>query len=241
MALVSTRGMVFRTVKYSENSIICDILTESHGLRSFIVSSSKNNRSMTNLMQIMNILDLVFYEKQSEKVQRIKECHLHHFYNKIPTDFRRSSIGIFMLEVSRNTIREQEEHPELFDFLLQWFVGLDEIKDNLQHYHLSFLLELARYGGFYPHLPPKLADDAYFDMLSGAFVPEFMDPRYVLNNKESQMVATMLRSHESHEGIQGFNLMERNQLLDTLLRYYQLHVPGFSRIRSLEIVREVMK
>ena len=233
--------MIFRTLKYSENSIICDVFTESHGLRSFIVSSSKNNRSMTNLMQVMNLVDIVFYEKNAEQIQRIKECHLHHFYQKISSDIIRSSIGTFMLELSRNTIREHEAQPDLFEFLMQWFVGLDEREGGLQYYHLSFMLALTQWSGFYPHTNYVEGKQTFFDMLSGSFVPVVFDARHVLIEQESMLLYKLLFQNESGQGIRGFNLAERNALMDMLLKYYQLHIPGFKPLKSLEIIRQVIQ
>ena len=240
MALVSSRAIVFRTLKYSENSIICDLLTESHGLRSFIVSSTKANRSMTNLMQVMNILDIIFYESNPDKIQRVKECHLHHFYHKISNDMIRTGVGTFMIELSRNTIKELEENQGLFAFLIEWFVRLDDSEQNIPDYHLRFMLELSKFSGFSPHSNYKPIDRPYFDMLSGSFIPMQYDFVHVLDEEESLMMHEILLNTAEAQS-RRFDFGERNKLLDILLKYFFLHVPSFKPIKSLDILRLVMQ
>ncbi|MBP7644582.1 MAG: hypothetical protein KA767_14675, partial [Saprospiraceae bacterium] len=37
------------------------------------------------------------------------------------------------------------------------------------------------------------------------------------------------------------SLHDRSQLLDALIRYYQIHVPGFKAVKSLDILRVVIE
>ena len=39
--IIKTRGIILRTVKYSETSVIADIFTEGAGLRSYIISGMR--------------------------------------------------------------------------------------------------------------------------------------------------------------------------------------------------------
>ena len=59
----------------------------------------------------MNLVDLVAYEREGKDMTRLKEVRLAHVYTQIPFDVFRGTIGLFMLEVARNAIRESEEKP----------------------------------------------------------------------------------------------------------------------------------
>ncbi len=52
---------------------------------------------------------------------RLKEVRPAHVYTRIPFDVYRGTVGLFMLEVTRNSIKEAEENPALFSFLYEAF------------------------------------------------------------------------------------------------------------------------
>ena len=73
----STRGIVIRTVRYGETSVIVNIYTELFGLQSYIVNgvrtNSKKGHGKGNSFQPAAILDLVVYHNEIKNLQRIKE------------------------------------------------------------------------------------------------------------------------------------------------------------------------
>ena len=62
--IIKTRGILLKTTKYSETSLICKILTEERGLKSYIISGVRKKKGKTSagLLQVMSILDLVVYD-----------------------------------------------------------------------------------------------------------------------------------------------------------------------------------
>ena len=42
------------------------------------------------------------------------------------------------------------------------------------------------------------------------------------------------------EVINSLDLSQKQQLLEILLAYYRLHIPGFNDIKSLEVLKEVL-
>jgi len=109
MALFKSIGIVFRSTKYGESSLILDVFTREKGLRSFIVNGVRSTKAKgkASLYQHLNIIDMVAYDKD-DKLARIKECRLGHHYQKLSFDIKRSSIGLFLLEVCKNAIRESK-------------------------------------------------------------------------------------------------------------------------------------
>ena len=124
--LIKTRGIVLKTKKYSETSIIADIYTEEKGLRSYIISGvrSKNARVSAGLLQVMTAVDIVAYHREGKSLTRLKEIRPHHIYQRIPYEVVRSAVGVLMVEVAQKTIRGEEAQSELFQFLLDNFVFL---------------------------------------------------------------------------------------------------------------------
>jgi len=75
--LHNTKGIVLRTVKYGETSVIVSIYTELFGIQSYLVNgvrkSSKKGSGSAALFQPAALLDLVVYYNELKQLNRIKE------------------------------------------------------------------------------------------------------------------------------------------------------------------------
>ena len=150
--LIKTRGIIFRSIKYSETSIITDIYTEEKGLRSFIISGvrSKKAKVSASLLQVMTLVDLVAYFREDKDLHRIKEINVEYVYISLPFDIVKGAVGLFMVELARKTIKESEENHKLFTFLFEAFRLLDTTENPVSNFHLSFMVELSGFLGFMP-------------------------------------------------------------------------------------------
>ena len=237
--VIKTRGIILRTVKYSETSVIADIYTEGGGLRSYIISGVRTQRSKVamGLLQVTSLVDIVAYNAQG-KLNRIKEIHAAHVYNTMPFDIRRSSIGLFMAEVARRTIRESEENKDLFVFLFDVFQFLDETTERFANLHLSFLLELSGYLGFRPH-EDDYTEGAVFDLKSGLFTQNAVGHSYFLDEKLTIILRGLLETPWYQSHIVKMTHDERRLLIGELLKFYQFHLDNFSDINSFKILQEI--
>lgn len=240
MQLYTSEGIVFRTVKYSETSIICDIYTRDKGLRSFIVSGVRTARSAAKAVVYRppNLLEVTAYDHPEEtKLNRIREAGFSHHYRFVNTDVVISAIATFMLEVSRNAIREKEANAVMFDFLRYWFVRIDDREAYQPDLHLYFMLELAGFLGFGP-FPGHNRERPYFDMLEGVFSDTAGAGDYFLDITDSCLLAALL--DRDGQASKSLNRSDRNRLTGQLIKYYKLHLPGFRDILSLEVLSSVL-
>ena len=240
MSLFKSIGIVFRTVKYSETSLILDIFTREKGMRSFIVSGVRSSKSKNkaSLYQHLNILDLVAYDKDN-KLARIKECKIEHYYQRLTFDVVRSSIGLFLLEVCKNAIKEKEENIELFDFIYNRLALLDsEIPLNFGLFPIKFLLELSQYIGFLPysnHGP----NNSFFDLYNGRFIPEMTEQKYVSSKEVSTQIAIITKTEMTQLNTLSIPKNLRNQIIDDLIIYYRLHIEQFKELKTLQVLRTI--
>lgn len=250
--VIKTRGIVLRAVKYSETSVITDIFTEHFGLRSYIISSVRTSKSKVaaGLLQVMSLVEIVAYEK-AEKLNRLTEIRAAHVYTTVPFEMQRMSVGLFMAEVARRTIRGTEENRPLFDFLFDIFKFLDVTDGSVANLHLAFLVELSGLFGF----RPEENEDEYYDdeelildLREGIFLPYYEDEEGDMEPLEPHFLkanlTTILRGFLKtpwHESAQiKMNRDERRALIAELLRFYQWHLEGFPDIQSFKILQEIM-
>ena len=239
--LLKTRGIIFRSVKYGESSLILEIYTEERGIRKYIVSGVRKARSATpaSKLQLMNLVEIVAYERPGKDMTRIKEVRPARIYSRIPFEVERGTIGLFMLEVARNSIRESEENPALFDFLFEAFAFLDATPGPTVNLHLHFLLELTTHLGFLPSGDIS-ADTPLFDLKEGQFIGGFPGHPEYLDAARAELMYRILHARREELASLVTTREERNGLLTDLLRYYRYHIEGMREINSLPILRQVM-
>ncbi len=237
--ILETRGIILRTVKYSETSVIADIYTEGAGLRSYIISGVRTQRSKVamGLLQVASLVDIVAYNTQG-KLNRIKEIHAAHVYTALPFDIRRSSIGLFMAEVARRTIRESEENEELFIFLFNIFKFLDVTPERFTNLHLSFLLELSGHLGFRPD-EHEYTEGSVFDLKNGVFTHKTIGHSLFLDENLSTILRVLLATPWTQTHLLKITADERRQLIGELLKFYQFHLDNFPDINSFKIFQEI--
>src|ERR1700746_2887131 len=98
-----TKGIVLRSVKYGETSLILAIYTEIFGLQSYLVNgvrkSTTKGAGRANILQPAALLDLVVYQNPLKNLQRIKEFKYALVYHHIFFDVFKNSVALFMVEL----------------------------------------------------------------------------------------------------------------------------------------------
>lgn len=242
--LLKTRGIVFRTVKYGETSVIADIFTEEKGLHSFIAGSVRaaKARMPYNLFQPMSVVELVAYFRDDPNaLNRLKEARASEVWATIPFDIRRGAVALFMAEICKKCIQENMEDRELLHFLLDNLRWLDSTPHPIANLHLHFLLHLSGFLGFQPQGDPDAEIPVFFDLKEGMFFEEQPFHADTLNITQSAQMLALLHAplEVCHEV--KMTRSERKALLKKLLHFYQLHVPGFVGINTPDILEMVME
>ncbi len=239
--MLKTRGIVFRTVKFGETSVIADIFTEEAGLHSFVAGGVRTAKSRMSfsLFQPMTVVELVsYFRDESGAVNRLKELRAGHVFREIPFEVRRGAVVLFMAELCRKCIHEAEANRPLFEYLLDTLIFLDETEQPFANLHLHFLLQLAGFQGFLPQRPSGRGP-FFLNLQEGNFSPEppphgqFMPPPLVKIMLELMAVPT--RECPSVQIARP----ERKALLEQLLKFFSLHVPGWSEVHTPEVLEMV--
>jgi len=232
-----TRGIVLHTTRYGESSLVVHCYTELSGRQTFMVKgvrkSRKQNRS--NLFQPLFILDFEVYHKDSRDIQLVKEVNRAIPLNSIPFDITKSTQAIFMAEVLYRVVKEEESNPMLASFLISTIQYLDTLEEGSPDFHILFMYQLSRHLGFYPQ--NNFGEErVFFNLASGQFKTHFGDPEIFLDQEASELWNRYMHADLQSVEEEGFNGMQRKQILDNLVRFYKLHVAGMGEIRSLEVL-----
>jgi DNA repair protein RecO (recombination protein O) len=239
--LHSTRGIVIHTSRYSETSVIARIYTEVFGLQSYLVKGVHKSRSKfrPGLFQPLNILELEVYHKQKSSLQSIREANYLYPYQTISFDIRKSSVALFINELTYKTIHEEEANSGLFEFLLKSCIDLDTRPAAGNYFHLIFALQLTKHLGFMPQKNYS-SSRKIFNLQEGLFQEEIPDHPYFMNKELSAVFFQFLSDPpDSGESIR-ISAKVRDLLLETILNYFKLHVPGFTGMKSHLVLHTVL-
>ncbi|MEY4835411.1 MAG: repair protein RecO [Bacteroidota bacterium] len=233
---IKTKAIVLSAIKYQEKSLIVKCFTQSDGLKSYFIASafsSKKTNQKIAYFQPLTILDIEANHKNKGALEHFKEVKLAYNYQNINTDIVKSAMVFFLSEVVNNSVFEEEKNENLFSFLETSLLWLDA-NDSVTNFHLIFLLELTKFLGFYPQT--QETDFAYFEMIDGVFSP--FQGTSCLNAHETNLLkkALRLRYDDNQKAFAG---TERQILLKILLDYYAIHLDGFKKPKSLEVLKEV--
>lgn len=239
--LLSTRGIVIRTTKYSETSLIARIFTEHSGMQSFLIRGihRSTSRLKPSLFQPLALLDLVIYQKQKNSLQSIKEAGYFHPYQSILFDIRKISIALFIQELIQKTIREEEANPGMFDFLASTCIELDRGASPGGLFPVIFALRFTKYLGFAPGKNFS-GDRKFFNLKEGLFQEKYSEEYTILDETLSALLNGLLEENPVVLETGAVPAKTRNLLLEKVLLYYQLHLPGFEEMKSHQVLHTVL-
>ncbi len=235
---VTTKAIVVTSLKYGDSSLITKVFTASDGLKSYLLKgilASKKGKLKPAYFQPLSQLEIVATHKNKGTLEHIKEVKVNYHYQTLHTDIAKNSMTLFLAEMLANSIHEEEQNDELFAFLEATFQWLDS-HDEIANFHLRFLLVLTRYLGFYPDT--NHMNTSYFDLLEGAFVKTpSLNP--MVTGENLIYFKTVLGTNFDAIHEIKMSKTNRQELLKSLVLYYELHLQGFRKPKSLAILNEV--
>jgi len=240
-----TKGIVLKTVRYGETSIIAGIYTELFGMQSYLVNgvrtTSKKGSGRANLFQPGAILDLIVYHNELKNLQRIKEFKWGHVYEHIFFNVFRNAVALFMIELLQRSLKQPEPNPALFHFIEDAFLHLDQAGDAVTaNFPLYFALHLSSFYGFrftdkYSAARPVL------DLKEGEFVAVRPQHHYVLEDEYSELTSQLLKVMQPAELAQlRLNQETRRVLLHAYESFYALHIQDFGTMKTLPVLEAVL-
>lgn len=234
----TTKAIVFSSIKYAEADLIVTCYTQNRGLKTYLlrgVLKSKRGKLKASYFQPLTQLEIIANHRNKGTLESIKEAKVLHPYATLHTDVVKSSLVMFLSEMLKNSILEEEPNQRLYEYLeasLQW---LDHHND-ISNFHTLFLLKLTGFLGCYPdttalHLP-------YFNMADGTFETEDISIYCETGDRVNNIKLFFGINFDKLSTLK----LTKNQRMDVLhlvLEYYQLHLHGYKKPRSLDVLQQL--
>jgi len=236
---LKTKAIVISNVKFGEADLIVKCFTLEKGVVSFMlkgIRKSKKGRVRVSLFQQLTLLEIEATYKENKNLQYLKEVKVDHPSQTLHTDIFKSTIVMFLAEVLKSSIQEEEKNESLFQFLNESLIYLDQV-DSIKNFHLHFIVKLTSFLGFSPD--QSSIDFPYFDMLNGVFQLKEYNT-YSFNNTNSVLLKELMKLENYGEAENlKLNQERRKSFLDFMMLYYELQLQGFRKPKSLEVLQQL--
>lgn len=239
-----TKGIVLRSIKYGETSLICSIFTRDHGVQSYLVQgvrTSKSRQNKAGLLQPATLLDLIVYQKASGNLQRIKEMQPDYIYHSLHEEVIKNSVALFSVELLLKLLPEHAPLPELYDFARSYFERLDRLPlASVANFPLYFAIQCGRYLGY--DIRGRFSQETpHLNLHDGAFTHHTPMTRPFVSEEEAKAMDALLNASQIEDLLQvEMNATMRFNLLDWQLGFLLQHTQHLGTIKSLAVLRAIL-
>ena len=148
----------------------------------------------------------------------------------------KNSIVLFLSAFLIQAIQNEESNKYLFEFVYDSISLLNLLETGKGNFHLFFLIKTTEFLGFRINRETYIKGSV-FDLLEGRFSNSIPFHTHYISPDESYELYYILSSSFSEISKLNIDRDKRNRLLNIVLEYYNLHVPGISNIKSFDILK----
>lgn len=243
-----TKGIVLRTVPFGETSLIVSIYTELFGLQSYMVNrvrtSSRKGGGKLLFFQPATILEMEVYHHPFKRLNRIREYRLAFPQDEVQTHILKNSVAMYMIELLGRSVKEPEANSDLFAFIEDCLQHLNDCsREVMANFPVFFALQLSHFFGFYPDsgqngiLNPLPAG---FDIREQMSKTDMLAQTHYLEPQAALVLAEIAKAQHPVELAEiQTNRDTRRKILEFLEGYYNQHLPGFGKLKTLRVLAEI--
>ena len=236
-----TKGIVLRSVKFGETSVIVTIFTELFGVQSYLVNGVRtaSKTSSAHFFQPACMLELHVYHNELKSLQRIRETRWSYLYRHVLSDIFKNAVAMYMVELLQKCIKQPEQNTDLFNFAEDSFLALDSASEKVvANFPMYFGMQLAQFFGF------RLTDNYslmknVFDLQEGNFIDAIPSHPYFIDGENSHYLSQVLKAfHPDDLAEIRMNSVSRKNMLTSIELYYGLHMQDFGLMKTLRVLHE---
>lgn len=243
--ITHTEAIIFRSVDYQESSKIVTMFTREHGKIALMVRSAKKPKSkFSGLIEIGNILDVVYYYKSSRSVQILSEASYSQKNKNLHSNFEKMATMTSAVELITQLLHDNEVNEPLFDFTKNMLTWLDTADIHPPIIFPYLQVRLAGLTGIGLQMDPQVSENKtnYLNLESGYISPESISSySYKLTRTQYQYIRVALQAKSSTLFTLSFETGELKSLIDHLDRYLKYHVEGLRDRKSDAIFEQILQ
>jgi DNA repair protein RecO (recombination protein O) len=242
--IAPTRGIVLRSVKYGETSLITSIFTELYGVQSYLIQGVRSSNSKTRkagLLQPSMLLNIEVDNKPNRNLQRLREFHPAYIYSTVHEEIIKNSVALFSTELLLRLLPQEASLPELFLFAFDYYTELDKTEMmNTGNFPLYFIIQCSRFMG-YNIQGAYTPDTPFLNLEDGAYTSYPPTGSYSITEEDGKYLSGLLHAKSYGDVYKiEMNANLRYKLLDWYIQFLHRHTQHLGAIKSLPVLKAVL-
>jgi DNA repair protein RecO (recombination protein O) len=234
--LSKSEGIVLKKTPFKDHSAIVHIYSPDWGYNGFLVHGIKKNLLKSATFQNLNIVELNAYIKPQESLHTLKESKVQFAFEFNTDEQAKTSMALFMNELYYKVCRNNGPDAELYHSMKVFLLQLQHTETQLAHFPIVLILNLYKCLGFTIECPPKALP--YFDLKQGKFSTSTPSHPLFIDDELSLVLFQYLSMNKEHSYPKVSHTL-RKLLLYNLCRYLEIHIEGFGKMNSLDVLAEI--
>lgn len=245
--IISSPAIVLRVVNYQETSLIATLLTWEHGKIAVMVRGAKRPKSsFSGLIEPGNILDVLYYYKQTRSVQTLKEASFRRKTFEIRKNVEKWAIGLATGEMIIQLLHDHEINHPMYEFAEKMIVWLNDTDQPVRNIFPYIQLRLAELMGTGVQINSEAFvgqknERLWLNVPSGMVdIHALEDHRYRLSDTQSEYIKQALGNHTAKVLQLDLSKNELQELIRYLDAYLKYHIEGLRDRKSDAIFEQIL-
>lgn len=235
------QAIVLNTIRHSDRNNVMTVYTPTRGRMVFLVPAGGGKSARRRNAQLMplSIVEITASIRQGREMHPFSSVAPMVVYNDLYFNPMKNFVGIFIAEFLNHLLRDTLPDRQMWNFIANALQILDKTTRSIANFHIVFLYTLTSFCGIAPDIR-SYRNNAFFDMQAGTYTQTIPMHKNYLHSHQARL--PLLLDRINFVNMHRFRLsrQERVQIIEGLLRYYEIHIPGFKSLHSLDILRQLL-
>jgi len=153
MSLVKTEGIVLKSLKYGDSSVIFSLYTKDFGKLKLKALGIKRAKSRTAPLGFFSLAEVVFYKREKSELHLLSSAESLKSFSGLSKSLNRFSWASAVSELLDQLISGEEPNQRIFNLSLKTLSRMEIVDEsNLEKIFWGFALKLFSHLGYKPKL-----------------------------------------------------------------------------------------
>ena len=246
--IISTNGIILKTISYSDTSVITRIFTEDYGKIAVIAKGARKPKNfVTGILEPLNHLNIQYYHKNNRSIQIFKEANFLKNFYFIRNNYKKLVISLAVIEALDKSTIENNPSPILYRLTWRILEKINYTSNNCILFFSFFLMQLSIRTGFMPELEKcykcyNTLVEAGIDIKKYEIVCKncLIDKHYKLSSETMLLLKDLVSIHIDKLELYKYNknCIKETILFLNLFTFY--HIEGIKQMRSMSLIKELV-
>lgn len=236
------KAIVLGRIKHSEKSDIITLYSLEAGRIVALTPArvSRSRRTSSSLLFPLCMIESEININPTLELQKLNTFSIIRSWHNIYFHPVKNAMALFISEFLNRLLRESIPDNPLWNFIVNSISLLDSMTENdgLACFHLAFCISLLGFAGIMPDVSNS-SDKPFFDMRYASYTDLRPMHKDVIGGRYAHIPALIARMNFRNMKLFRLSKQQRDRILDGILYYYAIHLPGFDSMKSPKVLKEL--